>query len=84
MSSNSNGMSNEEEEVQLSDDKVFCICKRTLSDYNEEDDDLMIECDSCNDWFHSRCVKLLQNDVADIDIYICPLCQNDEKQIICN
>lgn len=34
---------------------VYCICRRTASNETEEnDDDVMIECDSCKDWLHGR------------------------------
>jgi hypothetical protein len=32
--------------------EVFCICKRSADEYNEED--LMIECEACKDWLHGR------------------------------
>jgi hypothetical protein len=32
--------------------EVFCICKRSADEYSEED--MMIECDACNDWLHGR------------------------------
>jgi hypothetical protein len=37
----------------VSDDaKPNCICNRTADEYDE--DDLMIECDICKDWFHAQ------------------------------
>ncbi|KAI8501875.1 hypothetical protein Bbelb_202870 [Branchiostoma belcheri] len=38
----------------------------------------MIQCDSCEQWFHYRCVKLTAHNVASMvteDEYICPTCQ---------
>ena len=33
-------------------EQLFCICMRV---YNENDEDeMMIECDSCHDWLHGR------------------------------
>ena len=37
---------------QKQDKPRFCICQST-----EEDDD-MVACDMCNEWFHLRCLKL--------------------------
>jgi COMPASS component SPP1 len=34
----------------------------------------MINCESCNDWFHGTCVHLEESDEQLIDTYICPLC----------
>lgn len=31
--------------------ETYCICKKAF-DY--EDDDMMIECDVCKNWFHGR------------------------------
>lgn len=32
-------------------------------------------CDKCQDWFHGRCVGILQSEAEFIDEYICPNCQ---------
>ena len=34
----------------------------------------MINCESCNDWFHGSCVSLEESDEPLIDTYICPVC----------
>lgn len=61
-------------------DELFCLCRRSF-DENDEDQ-MMIECESCKDWLHGRCVGITIRQAADIEIYICPRCINGQKQII--
>ena len=85
--------------------ETYCICKKA---FDSDDDDMMIECDVCKNWFHGRlvikwgispflnpwlrfflnalhfrCVDMNQRLAADIEIYVCPCCLTEEKQIIC-
>jgi COMPASS component SPP1 len=39
----------------------------------------MINCESCNDWFHGACISLEESDEQLIDTYICPLCTSSGK-----
>jgi hypothetical protein len=39
-----------------------------------------IGCESCSDWFHGRCVGILQAEAGAIDDYICPKCDPHSKQ----
>lgn len=36
-------------------------------------------CDRCQDWFHGRCVGVLQSEADSIDEYICPNCQSNTE-----
>lgn len=36
-------------------------------------------CDSCQDWFHGRCVGILQSEAENIDEYVCPNCQKNSS-----
>lgn len=36
-------------------------------------------CDRCQDWFHGRCVGILQTEADNIDEYICPNCQGNSS-----
>jgi nucleosome-remodeling factor subunit BPTF len=36
-------------------------------------------CDKCQDWFHGKCVGILQSEAEDIDEYICPNCQKNNS-----
>ena len=38
-----------------------------------------IGCEKCSDWFHGRCVGILQSEADKIDEYICPRCAPDSK-----
>lgn len=36
-------------------------------------------CDRCQDWFHGRCVGILQSEADNIDEYVCPRCQKNNS-----
>ncbi|KAI8987246.1 hypothetical protein BDF20DRAFT_909885 [Mycotypha africana] len=46
---------------------IYCICRR-------HEEGLMIECDSCHEWYHSACLKIPQSVVHSKNSYICPIC----------
>lgn len=50
--------------------ELYCLCKQP---YDESQ--FYICCDKCQDWFHGRCVGILQSEADYIDEYICPNCQ---------
>ncbi|TKX18830.1 hypothetical protein C1H76_9091 [Elsinoe australis] len=61
----------DEEEVgsQGPDDEEYCICRKG------DNGTFMIGCDGkCDDWFHGKCVGILEKDKHLIDRYICPNC----------
>lgn len=37
-----------------------------------------IGCDRCQNWYHGRCVGILQSEADLIDEYVCPQCQSTE------
>ena len=51
---------------------VYCLCRA------EDDGSMMILCETCEDWFHPRCVGLTiraAKQLGDDDIpYLCPTC----------
>ncbi|KAG8445955.1 hypothetical protein GDO86_013721 [Hymenochirus boettgeri] len=55
------------------DTKIYCICK---TPYDESK--FYIGCDRCQNWFHGRCVGILQSEADYIDEYVCPQCQSTE------
>ncbi|KAJ3875086.1 hypothetical protein F5051DRAFT_415031 [Lentinula edodes] len=55
-----------EEEV---DDKLYCLCK---TKYDE--DKPMIACDSCDEWYHMKCVKIPEHMGDLVDQFFCPPC----------
>lgn len=50
--------------------ELFCLCRKP---YDETQ--FYICCDKCQDWFHGRCVGILQCEADNIDEYICPNCE---------
>ncbi|KAF7271636.1 hypothetical protein GWI33_015487 [Rhynchophorus ferrugineus] len=54
--------------------KLYCLCQQPY-----DDSQFYICCDSCQDWFHGRCVGILQSEADNIDEYICPRCQRNSS-----
>ncbi|KAH8554111.1 PLU-1-like protein-domain-containing protein [Umbelopsis sp. PMI_123] len=46
---------------------VFCICRSSESG-------LMIECDTCGEWYHGNCVRVSRREAKAQTSYICPIC----------
>uniref|UniRef100_A0A8C9V9T5 Bromodomain PHD finger transcription factor n=1 Tax=Scleropages formosus TaxID=113540 RepID=A0A8C9V9T5_SCLFO len=55
------------------DTKLYCVCR---TPYDESK--FYIGCDRCQNWYHGRCVGILQSEAAHIDEYVCPQCQSTE------
>nr|XP_047145878.1 chromatin modification-related protein png1-like [Hydra vulgaris] len=55
------------------DDNVFCICKSK----SLENDDTMVGCDSCDNWFHLKCISL--KSVPRSSVWYCNSCKNKKK-----
>lgn len=54
--------------------KLYCLCQQPY-----DDSQFYICCDRCQDWFHGRCVGILQSEADNIDEYICPNCQKNSS-----
>ncbi|XP_066157343.1 nucleosome-remodeling factor subunit NURF301 isoform X1 [Euwallacea fornicatus] len=54
--------------------KLYCLCQQP---YDESQ--FYICCDNCQDWFHGRCVGILQSEADNIDEYVCPRCQKNSS-----
>ncbi|XP_014678666.1 PREDICTED: nucleosome-remodeling factor subunit BPTF-like, partial [Priapulus caudatus] len=54
--------------------KLYCICKTPYDSKR-----FYIGCDRCQDWFHGRCVGILQSEAEQIERYICPNCQSNSQ-----
>ncbi|XP_022191094.1 histone lysine demethylase PHF8 isoform X2 [Nilaparvata lugens] len=50
--------------------QVHCFCGKN---YHKKYP-FMIQCDACKDWFHGRCVNVLEIAARDYEIYHCPQC----------
>jgi hypothetical protein len=46
-----------EEEAKSSEAEKYCICRRP-----DDGMHFMIECDTCNEWFHGFCVGLTEEE----------------------
>ncbi|XP_053712587.1 nucleosome-remodeling factor subunit BPTF-like isoform X1 [Synchiropus splendidus] len=56
-----------------SSEELYCICQ---TPYDESQ--FYIGCDRCQNWYHGRCVGILQSEANHIDEYVCPQCQSTE------
>ncbi|XP_032291521.1 nucleosome-remodeling factor subunit NURF301 isoform X1 [Drosophila virilis] len=52
--------------------QLYCSCRQP---YDESQ--FYICCDKCQDWFHGRCVGIVQSEAEYIDEYVCPECQRN-------
>uniref|UniRef100_A0AAY5ECF7 Bromodomain PHD finger transcription factor n=1 Tax=Electrophorus electricus TaxID=8005 RepID=A0AAY5ECF7_ELEEL len=55
-------------------EELYCICR---TPYDESQ--FYIGCDRCQNWYHGRCVGILQSEATHIDEYVCPQCQSTEE-----
>jgi len=55
-------------------DEIYCLCRQP---YDESQ--FYIGCERCTDWFHGRCVGILQIEAESIDEYVCPRCDPNSK-----
>ena len=60
----------ESEEIIDIIEELYCICKKP------NDGTLMLECESCNNWFHPACIGLHKSTTKELEdnIYICKGC----------
>ncbi|PAV75322.1 hypothetical protein WR25_00940 [Diploscapter pachys] len=49
-------------------EEVYCICRRP------HEGKFMIECDTCNEWYHGTCVNISPEEAKHIDKYNCNGC----------
>nr|XP_034840271.1 nucleosome-remodeling factor subunit NURF301 [Maniola hyperantus] len=54
--------------------ELYCLCRQPY-----DNSQFYICCDRCQDWFHGRCVGILQSEADNIDEYICPSCQKNNS-----
>lgn len=58
---------NKDDNVETKEPPIYCVCR-------EYEFGTMIECDSCNEWYHVICVNEDQQD-TDEGNYVCPVCK---------
>eukprot|EP00475_Leptophrys_vorax_P039994 TRINITY_DN7346_c0_g5_i1.p1 TRINITY_DN7346_c0_g5~~TRINITY_DN7346_c0_g5_i1.p1 ORF type:complete len:545 (+),score=104.20 TRINITY_DN7346_c0_g5_i1:540-2174(+) len=51
---------------------IYCVCKQTYHTHRP-----MIQCDSCENWFHLTCVNLLGDELVAVSNYVCPSCKGE-------
>ena len=54
-------------QVDGQEETVHCICRRG-------EEDFMIQCSDCNEWFHGECVRVTEQDADQIEDYFCDTC----------
>lgn len=65
--------SSEEPESDPDDTNLYCICRKP------DNHTWMIGCDGgCEDWFHGKCVGMVQADEPLLDKFICPNCEEKD------
>eukprot|EP01083_Nonionella_stella_P029462 81094_1 len=62
---NNNGIQDDKEPSE----PLYCVCRKAY-----EEDDFMIMCDLCEEWYHGYCVAIKEDDAEDIEEYDCFLC----------
>jgi len=62
------------DKLRAKNNELYCLCRQP---YDESQ--FYICCDRCQDWFHGRCVGVLQSEADAIDEYVCPNCQSDSQ-----
>ncbi|KAG9459242.1 hypothetical protein H6P81_003750 [Aristolochia fimbriata] len=61
-------------------DRVAVYCKCEMP-YNP--DDLMIQCEGCNDWFHPPCINMSVEEAKRLEHFFCQVCaSHDEKKTL--
>lgn len=48
---------------------LYCVCQQPYST-----ETAMISCDSCEEWFHCRCIGMAPTTARSVKKYICPIC----------
>lgn len=39
----------------------------------------MICCEACSEWFHGKCVEILERDAKYVDVFVCVKCTKEGK-----
>jgi len=55
---------------------VYCLCRKPYSTRSP-----MIACDTCNEWYHLKCVDMSQEDADALETYKCDRCQRGEPPL---
>merc|ERR1712087_1078155 len=55
-------------------EEIYCLCRQPY-----DDSQFYIGWERCSDWFHGRCVGILQAEAESIEEYVCPRCDPNTK-----
>lgn len=58
----------EDNDSEYEDNTPYCYCQKP------DDGNFMIECHSCSDWFHGKCVNITEKEGKSIDKFLCKNC----------
>lgn len=47
-------------------------------------DDLMVQCESCSDWFHPACIEMTAEEAKRLDHFFCQNCSADDPKKLQN
>lgn len=71
------------------DDRFCPVCLKTYSEEeNDEEDNEMVACDTCDHWVHTRCDEILTPEKYQILCdeeeakYSCPMCEDRFKRLV--
>lgn len=62
-------------------DRVAVYCKCEMP-YNP--DDLMVQCEGCNDWFHPACINMTVEEAKRLDNFFCENCSSESQKKLQN
>jgi len=54
--------------------ETYCLCRQPYDEAR-----FYIGCEKCPDWFHGRCVGILQSEAGSIEDYECPNCNKSSR-----
>lgn len=59
----------------LNSEELYCVCRKP------DNGTLMISCDGCEEWFHTKCMKIDLQHLGLLDKFYCKFCQWKGKGI---
>lgn len=65
----------QEVEALRDSEKKYCVCKQPY-----KENDFMIACDICEDWFHPKCIGMSKKQAQRVNKYKCVECSQNPEQ----